>query len=131
MDHKDKYAKYKLKYLNLKYGVNLIGGNKENKGIWSVKVNNKIKYSIRKKYTGNELEDIGQKIEVLLPFSNKSYYEEYLVNIETICNEFKKYGIIMETNESFSKYLNSYKGFLDYNDKKYVNQYHYYIFCKT
>ena len=35
------------------------------------------------------------------------------------------------TNESFSKYLNSYKGFLDYNDKKYVNQYHYYIFCKT
>jgi hypothetical protein len=26
MNHKDKYIKYKSKYINLKYGVNLIGG---------------------------------------------------------------------------------------------------------
>jgi SAM-dependent methyltransferase len=112
-------------------GEKIINLLNENKGDWTVKVNNKIKYSIRKKYTGNELEKIGQKIEVLLPFSNKSYYEEFIVNIETICDELKNYGIIMESNESFSKYLDSYKGFLDYNDKKYVNLYHYYIFTKT
>jgi hypothetical protein len=112
-------------------GEKIINLLNENKGVWTVKVNNKIKYSIRKKYTGDELEEIGQKIEVLLPFSNKSYYEEFIVNIETVCDEFKKYGIIMETNESFSKYSDSYKGFIDYNDKKYVNLYHYYIFTKT
>jgi SAM-dependent methyltransferase len=112
-------------------GEKIINLLNENNGEWTVKVNNQIKYSIKKKFTGNKMEEIGQKVEVLLPFSNKLYYEEFIVNIETICEEFEKYGIVLETNESFSKYVNSYKGFLDFNDRKYVNLYHYYIFTKT
>jgi hypothetical protein len=112
-------------------GKKIINLLNENNGEWTIKVNNQIKYSIKKKFTGDKMEEIGQKVEVLLPFSNKLYYEEFIVNIETICEEFKKYGIVLETSESFSKYVNFYKGFLDFNDRKYVNLYHYYIFTKT
>ena len=39
------------------------------------------KYQIKRLYTSDELEPSGQKIGVLLPFSEGELYEEYLVNI--------------------------------------------------
>ncbi len=111
-------------------GKKIINLLTKNNGQWMIKMNNQIKYSIKKKYEQNEIKSYGQKIEVLLPFSKNTYYEEYLINIDTISRKLKKYNITLETNESFSKYLNSYRGYMDYNDKTYVDLYHYYIFTK-
>lgn len=107
--------------------VNLL---KKNEGNWIIKNDHQIKYGIKKKYNDDKLEPIGQKIEVLLPFSKNTYYEEYLVNINTIEQEFKKYGIILESNKSFSTYIPFYEGNLDNNDKIYVDLYHCYVFKK-
>ena len=90
----------------------------------------KIKYGIKQKYKDDKLLPVGQKIDVLLPFSKNTYYEEYLININAIVDEFKKYGILLDTNESFSFYLDKYKGFMKEEDKKYIDLYHYYIFTK-
>lgn len=99
-------------------------------GQWIINNNNQIKYGIKKKYNNNKLLDIGQQIEVLLPFSNNAFYEEYLININAIEKELNKYNIVLETNLSFSTYINDYKGHMDDNDKTYVDLYHYYIFTK-
>jgi len=109
--------------------VNLL---EENNGEWTVKVGDKIKYSIKKKYKENHITNIGQKIDVLLPFSKNTYYEEYLVNIDTIEKELKKYNIFLKDNIPFSNYFNSYDSIyeLDHDDRKYVDLYHYYIFVK-
>ena len=83
------------------------------------------------------LQDIGQKIDVLLPFSNDNYYTEYLVNIDYIADAFKEHNIILESDQSFSEYLDVFKkenkkvyDLLDNNDKKYVSLYHYYCLYK-
>ena len=112
-------------------GNKIINLLENNYGNWMVKVGDKVKYEIRRKYSSDDLKkSIGQKIDVLLPFSNNSFYEEYLINIRTIENAFKKYNIVLETNNSFLSYINEYKGNLDDDDKTYVNLYHYYIFMK-
>lgn len=97
---------------------------------WIIKTNNEIKYGIVKKYSGDIVKPFGQKINVLLPFSKNTYYEEYLVNIDTIAKEFEKYNIYLKSNESFGKYLNLYDGWMDLNDKIYVSLYHCYIFSR-
>lgn len=121
---------------NGKFVFTAFDGNKiinlleKNNGEWIIKVDNQIKYGITKKYDDSDLTNIGQKIEVLLPFSKNTYYEEYLININTISKALSKYDIILEQNESFSKFMNSYKQNLDENDKIYIDLYHYYIFKK-
>jgi len=102
----------------------------KNNGVWIIKVDDIIKYGIKKNYTNNQLSEIGQKIQVLLPFSNNTFYDEYLINIKTIEKELVKYNIILETNRSFSSYFHKYNKFLDADDKTYVDLYHYYIFTK-
>ena len=83
------------------------------------------------------LQDIGQKIDVLLPFSNDNYYTEYLVNIDYIAEAFQQHNIILESDQSFGEYLDAFKKenykvyeSLDSNDKKYVSLYHYYCLYK-
>ena len=90
----------------------------------------KIKYSIKKQYAGDLLLPTGQKIDVLLPFSNEEYYSEYLINISYVESEFLKYGIILEFNKSFGEFLaeyenQNYRGYemLDADDKTYVSLY--------
>jgi hypothetical protein len=102
----------------------------KNNGEWIIKDKGQIKYGIKRKYKKDKLISVGQKIDVLLPFSKNSFYEEYLVNINSIAKKLKKYDIILETNNSFSSHIDSYRGYLDYNDKTYVDLYHYYIFVK-
>lgn len=104
----------------------------EHHGEWTVKVGDRVKYSIMKKYSENHITKIGQKIDVSLPFSKNTYYSEYLININTIERALGKYNIVLESNESFSKYFNSYnkKSELDTNDRIYIDMYHYYIFVK-
>lgn len=111
-------------------GLNIINLLKDNNGIWNSKTLNK--FSIKKAYTTNELLPYGQKINVLLPFSNGEYYNEYLINIKYLEDEFKKYNFILETNTSFKEYFKTYKYLnnLDDDDKLFVGLYHYYSFVK-
>lgn len=102
----------------------------KDKDEWIVKKNDDIKYGIKKIYKDDLLLPIGQKIKVLLPFSNNTFYEEYLINIETIEKELNKYNIILNKNESFLAHIDDYDKEMNEDDKKYVNLYHYYIFTK-
>ena len=47
-----------------------------------------LKYSVRRWFSDAGLSEAGQKIAVLLPFSDSRYYEEYLSNIDTITKVF-------------------------------------------
>ena len=64
--------------------------------------------SIKKIYSSETLEVCGQKIGVLLPFSNGEYYEEYLVNTKTIIREFKDNGFQLIENTSISSKLQEF-----------------------
>jgi SAM-dependent methyltransferase len=90
------------------------------------------KYDIIKDYVGDSLLPIGQKIKAILPFSNKQYYTEYLVNIEFISKEFSKYGITLEVNESYLDYYKKYdkKDLLTKDDLIFIGLYKYYSFYK-
>jgi hypothetical protein len=126
-----KYLKQNGKFVFSAFdGQKIVDLLEENNGEWTINVDDDVKYSIKKKYDNNILEGIGQKIDVLLPFSKNTYYEEYLINIDIIEKELSKYNIILETNESFSNFFDSYNGHLNNDDKKYVDLYHYYIFTK-
>lgn len=111
---------------------------KENNGEWTKKVNDEIQYSIKSEYEEQFLEDFGQQIGVLLPFSKNKYYSEYLVNLLSIEREFIKLGFTLESDQSFSEFFDGYKknNMLGYNsltdvDKQYVSLYHAYCFYKT
>jgi hypothetical protein len=116
-------------------GSDIVNLLKEHDGKYNVHVKDesgKLKYSILKNYTGHVLLPTDQTIKVLLPFSNGTYYEESLVNINYLESEFNKLGITLEINKSFSEYIDSYKqkNNLDNDDKLYVGLYHYYCFYK-
>lgn len=110
----------------------------ENHGEWTVRnTDNEIQYSIKKQYTVNFVESVGQQIDVLLPFSKNKYYTEYLVNIDYIADEAAKLGFTLEIDQSFGEYLGEYEktnktGFHSMSnlDKKYSSLYHYYCFYK-
>ena len=59
---------------------------------WNSYQNEIKKFSIKKLYTGDKLTKVGQKIGVMLPFSEGEYYEEYAVNTQTLIDEFKAKG---------------------------------------
>jgi hypothetical protein len=111
-------------------GQKIVDLLKQNNGEWIIYDNDQIKYGIKKMYNGDKLLDAGQKIGVKLPFSSSKFYGEYLININVIEKELSKFDIILDASESFSKYMNDYKGYMDNNDKIYVDLYHYYIFTK-
>lgn len=91
------------------------------------------KFHIKRNYTTNSIELVGQKIDVLLPFSSNTYYTEYLVNIDFIEAIFGKYNLSLETNQSFSDWLPMYgkSSRMDSDDKLYTGLYHYYSFYKS
>lgn len=62
------------------------------------------KYSLKRLYTSEKLEAAGQRIGVLLPFSDGNYYEEYLVNTKALTDEFTSRGfnLINSTNAAKS-----------------------------
>ena len=112
-------------------GESIVNLLKENKGEWNSKMPNK--FSIKKMYHGDALLPDGQKIKVLLPFSNGEYYEEHLINISYLESEFAKYNLLLETNQSFGEFIDDYnnKANLDEDDIQYVSLYHYYSFYKS
>ena len=116
-------------------GIKIVKLLEEHKGEWNSSI--KGKYSIRKLYNDNVISNVGQKIELLLPFSGGNYYSEYIVNIEYISKEFKKLGMTLEVNDSYLNFINDYKvnknntnKIMDNDDMKFVDLYHYYCFYK-
>jgi hypothetical protein len=99
--------------------------------IWSSYEDCVLKYSIKKMYSSNMLENMGQKIEVIHPFSRGNYYEEYLINIDFLINEFSKYNYKVTVNNNISnKIINSFKSSnsnmaikLTKNDELYLSLY--------
>lgn len=77
----------------------------KNKDAWDVREGEVLKYSIKKKYTSENIESTGQQIDVLLPFSAGKYYTEYLVNYDYILKEFSKNGFIIEDKGDFGSFL--------------------------
>ncbi len=104
---------------------------------WDVVENNRLKYSIKKKYTSDEMTNLDQVIDVLLPFSAGEYYQEYLANYKYIQGVFESHGFSLMKTDSFESLLRDYKkqnmrGYKDLTngDKEYVSLYGYMIFEK-
>lgn len=66
------------------------------------------KYSIKRMYAGDQFMSAGQKIGVILPFSQGEYYEEYLVNLDYVIGEFCKLGYTVKMNKPFGYWFDSY-----------------------
>jgi hypothetical protein len=62
----------------------------EGKEQYDLKENGVLKFSLKKLYSGDEVEGVGQKISVLLPFSGDKYYDEFLVNNRELESYFDK-----------------------------------------
>ncbi len=90
-------------------------------GDWNIRSGEILKYSIKKKYQSSSLE-VGQKIDVILPFTRGEYYEENLVDIKYIINKFQELGYKGEAT-SFEKFIPQYKGELEPDDKLFVSLY--------
>jgi hypothetical protein len=81
-------------------------------GVWDViegDIEMVKKYSIRRMYSSTNLEAAGQKIALILPFSDGQYYEEYLVNPKTFLSEFKRAGFTCTENTSVMSYLKEFE----------------------
>ena len=63
------------------------------------------KYSIKRLFSSNTFEAAGQKIGVLLPFSGGKYYEENLVNISALKEEFKLKNFTQIVASSIDSYI--------------------------
>ena len=78
-------------------------------GKWDKIENGKLKYSIHSEYHSAVFTGNNQKIKVLHPFSDSTYYSEYLVNHALLQKIFKTMGMTRETFESFDVYRNTFE----------------------
>jgi hypothetical protein len=63
------------------------------------------KFSIKRLYASSTLEPAGQRIGVLLPFSDGQYYEENLVNVKHLSAAFAAKGFTREVSSSIARSL--------------------------
>jgi len=105
---------------------------------WNSYENNNLKYSIKKLYKSDNLTNYGQKIDVLLPFSNNEYYTEYLMNISNILNIFNMSNFTTEISLSFDTLLDNFKhanekvyNELSKSDKEFIGLYQFNILKKN
>lgn len=81
-----------------------------------------LKYNIKREYKSNSLQ-FGQKINVLLPFSNGQYYEETLVPIELVIELFKKMNYSLVLCKSFTSFSKEVDIKLPAIDKEFISLY--------
>lgn len=114
--------------------INDLLRNIEYEKSWDLYDNNQLKYSITKKYNDefSDTHPFGHKISVIHPFSAGEYYDENLLNINVIIDEFKNRGFILRQNGSFGDWLPKFKqfnnklyGMLSKNDILYASLYQY------
>ena len=91
---------------------------------WTVVENNRVKYSLTRKYLGDTMSDAGQKISVLLPFADEPY-DEYLVNLSAVKTISEQMGFRMIVNKSFMDYSSEVgTTTMTEGDKTYAGLYH-------
>lgn len=102
---------------------------------WRVMESDRVKYSIRRAFSSPELAELGQAIDVLLPFSAGNYYREYLVNYQYVQRVFEQQGFTLVKSDSFASLMHRFKAenpgafkALTPGDKEYVALYGYLIF---
>jgi SAM-dependent methyltransferase len=117
---------------------NLIADHADEHGVWN-KYNDdeKLVFSIKKKYTGSTFTGTNQKIDVLLPFTNGEYYTENLINVDVLNNQLAKKKINLIACDSFDIYLKKFQSDkvhfynkLSTNDKEYSSLYSFYVYHK-
>lgn len=96
--------------------------NKVKNGNLDLKKNNKTIVRIKKKYSSNTLQNLGQEVDVFV--ESIGNHPEYLVNYDYIMKYFKDKGYKIIESELFSKKFHELKG-LDNIDKKFsgLNRY--------
>lgn len=99
-------------------------------GTWDARESEALKYSLKRLYASETLEAAGQRIGVLLPFSDGRYYEEYLVNTKALVAEFAARGLslLAATNAEraipeFEARNRSLAALLTPADRKYLSLY--------
>lgn len=76
---------------------------------WDARQDDVLKYSIRREYAEDGLTAAGQKIGVLLPFSNGEYYSEYLVNVDALVREFAARGFAVVGAPTFDASFDEFR----------------------
>jgi len=106
--------------------------------VWNKYENDTLKYSIKKIYKDTIMSKYGQKIDVLLPFSNNEYYTENLIDIENLINIFNGNGFTTEISLPFTSLLNNFEknnkkiyDDLTDADKEFVDLYQFVIIKKN
>jgi hypothetical protein len=97
---------------------------------WDTYENQVLKYSIRRQFAEKNLTDAGQRVSMLLPFSDGEYYEEFLVNVSALLSAFTKRGFRTIATPLFSEYFNEFEmrnnniyKMLTPDDRKWVSLY--------
>jgi hypothetical protein len=97
---------------------------------WDAFEDGVLKYSLKRLYTSAELQKAGQKIGVLLPFSDGHLYEEYLVNFTALTDEFVKRGFRCSSMAPFDRHMDEFRphnqtlyDLLTSEDKMYLSLY--------
>jgi SAM-dependent methyltransferase len=91
-----------------------------------------VKYSIKRKYRVDKFSKYKCKIGIKLPFSAGNYYDEILVNVEYLIDQFEKNGFEREQYAPFTKLLpnfekhnKQYYDMLDTADLEFLKLYSY------
>ena len=93
----------------------------------------KLKYSILPLFTGSDAGSGVGKVKLILPFSNGQYYEEELLNLESISKHMTDNGFDRETKGSFANLFSKYKNLdnLSEDDKTFTGLYSYNVYRKN
>lgn len=76
---------------------------------WDSRQDGVLKYSIRRDYAEEGLTKAGQRVGVLLPFSNGEYYEEFLVNVAALAAEFTARGFVLVATPGFASFFDDFR----------------------
>jgi hypothetical protein len=100
-------------------------------GTWEVREGDgPPKYALRRLYSSTTLEAVGQRIGVLLPFSDGRFYEEYLVNTESLEATFVARGFSLKSSTNAASLIPNFEvrnralaSLLTAGDKQYLSLY--------
>jgi hypothetical protein len=97
--------------------IEFLDGFKENESR-DMFQNDALKYSIKRLYSSEQLQNLGQKIGILLPFTRGKLYEEYLVNLDYLSQVFREAGFKVKEIKHMDDYFQMHK---EYNLSDYNN----------
>lgn len=76
---------------------------------WDARQDGALKFSLRRGYADAGLTAAGQRIGVLLPFSGGAYYDEFLVNVDTLAAAFAARGFALVEAPGFGTHLADFR----------------------